>query len=342
LVQRYDLERRELHREVGELRVECAQARASSAVVQPMLDIRVLLENQVATMKEEFGAQLADLDERQREQHEQDEQEKIDLRRSLEACQADLSTAQNEFATLATLFEKQRREHLKLRQQRSRPEPRQASKELLAAEAPTRCPPTEVAEAASGAHALSKPSLVVLTVESAHDAPADKAEVADAAGAPSERIVEASRGQAPDAQVGVLPGSPSTGMPPATRTNSAAAPATIPGGVASTSSSGSGGAPLASTPVAAVNPVAVKVAMGAQGDRMEQQPAAGTTHLSRRHSMSATMLHATAVTPGSPSGNTATIGGVISPGTGLHGALLQVRGHSKAATFSYHHVERAA
>eukprot|EP00931_Biecheleriopsis_adriatica_P045149 TRINITY_DN25879_c0_g1_i1.p1 TRINITY_DN25879_c0_g1~~TRINITY_DN25879_c0_g1_i1.p1 ORF type:complete len:804 (+),score=214.06 TRINITY_DN25879_c0_g1_i1:65-2413(+) len=124
LVRRHDKERKELHREVMELRSECARAEVSDTIKRPMRDIRNHFESQVAVVKQELVAQLADIQERQRVQRGQDEQEMGELRKSLERCQSELSSSQYEFATLAMLFDKEQKEnqrlqHLRLQQQNS-------------------------------------------------------------------------------------------------------------------------------------------------------------------------------------------------------------------------------
>lgn len=115
LVRKHDQERKHLHREINELRSECAKAEASS-VARPVLDVKTYFESQVAVVKQELVAQLADIHERQLGQHNQDEQEMGDLRRSLERCQSELSSSQYEFATLAMLYDKEQRENQRLRQ----------------------------------------------------------------------------------------------------------------------------------------------------------------------------------------------------------------------------------
>jgi len=68
LVRRHDKERRELHKEVNELRSECASSQASDTIARPMQDIRAHFEDQVAVVKQQLVAQPADIQERQRVQ----------------------------------------------------------------------------------------------------------------------------------------------------------------------------------------------------------------------------------------------------------------------------------
>eukprot|EP00930_Biecheleria_cincta_P071085 TRINITY_DN58636_c0_g1_i1.p1 TRINITY_DN58636_c0_g1~~TRINITY_DN58636_c0_g1_i1.p1 ORF type:complete len:751 (+),score=127.77 TRINITY_DN58636_c0_g1_i1:37-2289(+) len=120
LVRRHDQERKKMHREVNELRSEL-KAEAKSAAARPGLHFREYFDSQVAPLKQELVAQLADLQERrQLGQHNPDEQEMLDLRRSLERCQSELFSSQFEFATLAMLYDKEQRENQRLRQHQRR------------------------------------------------------------------------------------------------------------------------------------------------------------------------------------------------------------------------------
>jgi len=121
LVRNHDKERRQLHKEINELRSECAAVQVTD-MSRPMNDIRAHFESQVTVVKQQLVAQLADIQERQRVQRGQDEQEIGELRRSLDRCQSELASSQYEFATLAMLFDKEQRENFRLRQHREQTE----------------------------------------------------------------------------------------------------------------------------------------------------------------------------------------------------------------------------
>lgn len=110
LVRRHDVERRELHHEIRDLK------EVAGVVSRPMSELREHFDGQVALMKRELVAQLSDLQERQREQRVASEQELDHLRQSLERCQQDLAASQDEFAVLSTVFDAERREALQLQQ----------------------------------------------------------------------------------------------------------------------------------------------------------------------------------------------------------------------------------
>eukprot|EP00434_Breviolum_minutum_P007064 symbB.v1.2.006234.t1/scaffold340.1/size245066/20 len=114
LHRRHDKEKRELHQELSELRSEQLRSEASE---KPMQHIRAHFEKQVAEVKYDLVAQLADINERSRMQNGQVEQEMSLLKRDLERCQAELSTSQKEFRTLALLYDKEQQELQDLRQQ---------------------------------------------------------------------------------------------------------------------------------------------------------------------------------------------------------------------------------
>eukprot|EP00442_Polarella_glacialis_P026369 CAMPEP_0115138386 /NCGR_PEP_ID=MMETSP0227-20121206/57634_1 /TAXON_ID=89957 /ORGANISM="Polarella glacialis, Strain CCMP 1383" /LENGTH=689 /DNA_ID=CAMNT_0002545993 /DNA_START=39 /DNA_END=2106 /DNA_ORIENTATION=+ len=120
LVRRHDKERRDLHREVAELRSEYARAEASEAMARPIRDIRLHFDSQVAVVKQELVVQLADIQECQRVQRGQDDQEMDQLRSILERCQKDLASSQHEFTKLAMLFDKEQGENHRLRLQQQK------------------------------------------------------------------------------------------------------------------------------------------------------------------------------------------------------------------------------
>lgn len=140
LLRSHDLERERLHREVNRVTGQIQGEQANATVTQFILDIREHLQSQVAAMKEEFGAQLADVDELQRERHA------LEANSRLESCHAELTTAQEEFMTLAVEFEKERREHLSVQQRLRELEARQE-------------PPVEVAPGfhEAGEHGIPTP-----------------------------------------------------------------------------------------------------------------------------------------------------------------------------------------
>mmetsp|Transcript_115829 Transcript_115829/g.327687 ORF Transcript_115829/g.327687 Transcript_115829/m.327687 type:complete len:855 (+) Transcript_115829:66-2630(+) len=116
LVRRHDLERRSLNKEISELRAEITRAGQSSFAAQPGMEIREHFEQQVAMVKHELIAQLSEFHERQSEQRGDDERELEQLRQTFESCQAELFASQEEFTILATLFEKERRDNMQLRE----------------------------------------------------------------------------------------------------------------------------------------------------------------------------------------------------------------------------------
>jgi len=115
LVKLHDFERRDLHQEVRELHRECASMAAVASQPPHLLDLHAHLESRLGVMQEELSTQLADWDARVQAQKQRDEIENDELRKSLHSCQAELSASQSEFKTLATLFDQERREHLKLK-----------------------------------------------------------------------------------------------------------------------------------------------------------------------------------------------------------------------------------
>lgn len=117
LMRRQELERRELQQEVMEFRSECTRLKSehAAAVAGPVHNLRTHFEDHVAMLKRELVDQLADLRGQQQEQRGQDEQEMDQLRKSLEGCQVALAASQEDFTMLARLFEKERWEHMQLR-----------------------------------------------------------------------------------------------------------------------------------------------------------------------------------------------------------------------------------
>jgi hypothetical protein len=119
LVRRQDLERRELHQQVDELRARCAGAEAATS--RPTAEMREYFESEIASMKQDIIAQFADLSEHK---GVDEKLEKEKLQRRFEDCEKDLASSKEEFALLASLFEKERLDHQKLREYHQRPEAR--------------------------------------------------------------------------------------------------------------------------------------------------------------------------------------------------------------------------
>lgn len=111
-IRQNDAERNRLYSEVSELKAACAEAKAHAAATQPIMDIRVHLEGQVSAMGKLITSQLHDIEERHGTRRRQDAAEQDELRMSLQSCQAELATAQEDFNTLAIEFERERREPL--------------------------------------------------------------------------------------------------------------------------------------------------------------------------------------------------------------------------------------
>ncbi|CAE7464664.1 Irgc [Symbiodinium sp. CCMP2592] len=117
LVRRHDKERRELHRELSELRSDHARVQASETLLQPLQEIREHFESQVVEVKQELVTQLADIQERNRMQSGEVQLEMRQLRDELKRCQDELSSSQAEFRTLSMLYDKEQRENYRLRQE---------------------------------------------------------------------------------------------------------------------------------------------------------------------------------------------------------------------------------
>ncbi|CAE7630113.1 Irgc [Symbiodinium sp. CCMP2456] len=117
LVRRHDKERRELHRELAELRSDHARVEASETLLQPLQEIREHFESQVVEVKQELVTQLADIQERNRMQSGEVQLEMRQLRDELKRCQDELSSSQAEFRTLSMLYDKEQRENYRLRQE---------------------------------------------------------------------------------------------------------------------------------------------------------------------------------------------------------------------------------
>jgi len=117
LVRRHDKERRELHRELAELRSDHSRVQASETLLQPLQEIREHFESQVVEVKQELVTQLADIQERNRMQSGEVQLEMRQLRDELKRCQDELSSSQAEFRTLSMLYDKEQRENYRLRQE---------------------------------------------------------------------------------------------------------------------------------------------------------------------------------------------------------------------------------
>eukprot|EP00930_Biecheleria_cincta_P027659 TRINITY_DN19392_c0_g1_i1.p1 TRINITY_DN19392_c0_g1~~TRINITY_DN19392_c0_g1_i1.p1 ORF type:complete len:713 (+),score=184.24 TRINITY_DN19392_c0_g1_i1:111-2141(+) len=111
LVRRHDRERKELFREVNELRSENARMKAGAAagtqgLWKPMQGVQSHFESQVAFVKKELVAQLSDIQERHRTQRYEDQLVVAELQKNLEQCRSELASSQYEFITLAMLYDK--------------------------------------------------------------------------------------------------------------------------------------------------------------------------------------------------------------------------------------------
>jgi len=112
LMRRHNMDKRELQQEVIELRSECTRLKLRSG---PVDNLKLHFEDHIAKLKLELVDQLANLHGQQQEQRGQDEKEMDQLRKSHEGCQVALAASQQDFAMLARLFEKERWEHMQLR-----------------------------------------------------------------------------------------------------------------------------------------------------------------------------------------------------------------------------------
>lgn len=153
IVRRNDAERRQLRQEVRDLRSERDQALSAELVSEPMTEIRLHFETQVNEMMNH----LSDVHERYSKQKAADDHELQELRHLSDDYRRNLAETKNDFAFLSTLYDKERREHLGLKEL-------QRNLELRLEAVEARDP--VVAISTQTAHSLGSPATVLFAHES--------------------------------------------------------------------------------------------------------------------------------------------------------------------------------